>query len=55
MFFLLHDFDKSIWLNIRAVAQKQRQVLVQLKKVSLAQNEIYHANKFSGVLLLDEF
>ena len=55
VFFLLHAFDRSLCLNIRAVAQKQRQMLVKLKKVSFSQNEIYHANEFSEVLLFKCF
>ena len=55
VFFLLYDFDRSLCFHIRAVAQKQRQMFVKLKKVSFSENEFYHANEFSEVLPFQMF
>ena len=46
-----HDFNRSPCFNVQAVAQKQRQMLEELKKI-ISRNEIYHANELSEVLLL---
>ena len=56
MFSELHDFNRSIGFNARAVARKQRQVLQKLKKfvhlfiyLFSFQNEFQHATKVSEV------
>ena len=46
-----HGFNRILCSNARAVAQKQRQVLEKLNKVTFSQNEIYHATKFSELVL----
>ena len=50
-----HDFNRSPCFNVQTFAQKQLQMLEELKKFSFSRNEIYHANEFSEVLLLKVF
>ena len=50
----LHDFNRSLGFNARAVARKQRQVLQKLKKsiyFFTSQTEICHATEFSEVAI----
>ena len=50
MFSEFHGLNRILCSNARAVAQKQRQVLEKLNKVTFSQNEIYPATEFSGVV-----
>ena len=47
----LHDFNRSLCFSARAVVRKQRQVLEKLEKVRFSQNESYHANEFSELVI----
>ena len=47
----LHDFNISLFFNTRVVARKQRQVLEKHEKIIFSQNESYHANEFSEVVI----
>ena len=46
-----HELNRIICLNARAVARRQRQVLEKPKKATFYQNEIYHATKFSEIVI----
>ena len=46
-----HGFNRILCSNARADARKQRQVLEKPKKATFYQNEIYHANKFSEIVI----
>ena len=46
-----HDYNRSPCLNVRSVAQIQRQIPEKLKNVSFSSNEMYHATEFSEVVI----
>ena len=46
-----YGLNRIICLNARAVARRQRQVLEKPKKATFYQNEIYHATKFSEIVI----
>ena len=46
-----HGFNIILCSNARADARKQRQVLEKPKKATFYQNEIYHATKFSEIVI----
>ena len=46
-----NELNRIICLNARAVARRQRQVLEKPKKATFYQNEIYHATKFSEIVI----